>query len=528
MNEWMTNIWEQISALPPQRRMILALAAVGSLSFFYWLSQGLGSKDYRSLYRGLEEQEVARVVEALRAEKIDYRLEDAGTAVAVPAEQVHEARIRIAGRGLPGGSASGFELFDKPAFGVTDFVHRINYTRAVQGELARSIEQLDPIEGARVQVVIPERKGVLAANTRKPSAAVVVRLVPGRTLDSNQARAVVHLVASSIESLDPADVTIVDDAGRLLAPQGESSAGTLAPGGAPAHQQRVEAELARRIETILEPVVGMGGVVARVRAEMDWTESEVTEERYDPNSQVARSESRTDEFESSPSEGGRPGVVANATGEGGGLEEGAAGSKRTLETFNYEISKTVSHSVRAMGEVQRLSVAVLVDSGPSAAGTADLENPEEPAWPPEALDRFEQLAMQAVGFSKERGDQIVVSSAPFRTPELQAEEGFAIDPEWMIFGSQTLRILAQLLGLVLFARFVVKPFLGVVSDTAQASRVALPAPVSALQAELEGGSAGAPMPIPAAPLTLAEQVGREAEARTDDSVTTIRNWLNQG
>ena len=246
-------------------------------------------------------------------------------------------------------------------------MHRVNYTRAIQGELARSIEQLDPVDRARVQVVIPERKGVLRSSERKPSAAVVVRLEPGRELDRVQVRAVVHLVASSIESLDPADVTVVDGAGRLLAPQGEESPGTLPPGGAPGHQERVEAELARRVESILEPVVGMGGVVARVSADMDWTESKVTEERYDPNSQVARSETRTDEFESIGADGGAPGFAAN-TGEGGGLDGGPAGSTRVSETFNYEISKTVSQSLTAMGTIKRLSVAVLVDSAQAVDG----------------------------------------------------------------------------------------------------------------------------------------------------------------
>ena len=360
---------------------------------------------------------------------------------------------------------------------------------------------------------------------------MVVRLEPGRELDRVQVRAVVHLVASSIESLDPADVTVVDGAGRLLAPQGEESPGTLPPGGAPGHQERVEAELARRVESILEPVVGMGGVVARVSADMDWTESKVTEERYDPNSQVARSETRTDEFESIGADGGAPGFAAN-TGEGGGLDGGPAGSTRVSETFNYEISKTVSQSLTAMGTIKRLSVAVLVDSAQAVDGATKSEDEtSEPIWSPESLQRFEQLAMQAVGYSEERGDRIVVSAAPFRAPEIQVEEGFVVDPEWMIFGSQAVRVLAQLLALVLFAQFVVKPFLKTVSatasETAAAGALGLPASVAALEGQLEGGEGSADFPIPDAPLTLAEKVSREAERRTEDSVTTIRNWLNQ-
>lgn len=529
MNEWFKNLVEQIRALPRERQLVLLATALGSIGFLWWITGGLAEPDYRPLYRGLEPEEAARVTDALRVLNIAYRLDAGGTTVEVPAGDVHEARIRVAGKGLPSGSATGFELFDRPAFGVTDFVHEVNYSRAVQGELARSIEQLDAVERARVQVVIPKKGGgVLAATKRKASASVLVRLAPGRQLTGDQAQAIVHLVASSIEALDPSQVTVVDGSGRLLAPSQDQTPGSRAPGGVLAHQARVESDLAERIEAILEPVVGFGGVVARVSAEMDWTESEVTEEVFDPDSQIARSESRTEESENTGGEGGAPGVAANVPG---GAGEGASGvgSSRSTETLNYELSKTVSHHVTAMGTIKRLSVAVLVDgSQPEAVADGEVVPDEEtPRWTPEDIERFEQLAMQAVGYSKKRGDQIVVSSAPFQTPEVvEGEGGFAMDPRLLTHGSQALRILAQLLALVLFARFIVKPSLDVVSDTAaKTGEAALPASVASLEAALDGGSPE--MALPALPQTLAEKVGLEAGARSEDSVTTIRNWLNQ-
>ncbi|NNL66649.1 MAG: flagellar M-ring protein FliF, partial [Myxococcales bacterium] len=217
MGSWLENLMRGLQALPPARRALLAVAAGGSLAFFAWLTLSAASPEYRALYRGLAEDEAARVIEGLAAEKIGYEVADAGTTIMVPATEVAEARIRMAGRGLPNGGGAGFELFDRPAFGVTDFVHRVNYLRAVQGELSRSIEQLDPVERARVQVVVPERGSVLASQERAPRASVVVRLIPGQTLAPDQAKAIVHLVASSIENLDPADVTVVDGSGRLLA-----------------------------------------------------------------------------------------------------------------------------------------------------------------------------------------------------------------------------------------------------------------------------------------------------------------------
>lgn len=536
MGELNQNLLKQISELPRGRQLVLLATAVGSLSFFLWISLGMGSEEFSPLYRGLDTEEAARIVDALRAEKIEFTLDDGGSTVSVPVTQIPEARIRIAGKGLPGGSSSGFELFDRPAFGVTDFVHRVNFARAVQGELTRSIEQLEPVERARVQVVIPERSGMLSASQRKPSAAVVVRLAPGRELDRMQTQAIVHLVASSVESLTTADVTVVDGTGKLLAPLGdEVQAGTLPAGGAPAHQARVEAELAARIETMLEPVVGQGGVVARVSADMDFTESKITEERFDPDSQIARSETRTDEFEAAPNvEGGTPGVAANSadTPAAGGDEE-PSGSTRSSETLNYEISKTVSQKLTAMGSIKRLSVAVLVDSERRGAptGTEDGQEAADAGWSPEALQQFEQLAREAVGYSEERGDRIVVSAAPFRTPDLLLggePEGFMIDPQTLGLLFQGARLAAQLIALFLFIQFVVKPLIAALASGTQGSLPNLPASV----ADLESGMGGSGTPALAAPspapLSVAERVHDEAASRNEDSIATIKNWLNQG
>lgn len=522
MNDWLSDMIEQIRALPAQRQLMLAVAGLGSLAFVGWISLGMGSLEYRALYRGLAEDETARVAEALRAENIDYRLEDGATTITVPSQQVYEARIRVAGRGLPGGGSTGFEIFDRPAFGVTDFVHRVNYTRAVQGELARSIEQLESVTRARVQVVIPERKTVLAARERSARASVVVKLAPGRELDKVQAKAIVHLVASSVEALSPADVTVVDDGGRLLAPLGSSDEESMQVGGAPAHQARIESELAQRIEAILEPVVGTAGVVARVRAEMDWTKSDVTEERFDPESQVARSEQRTEETESEAVDGGVPGIESNTQEEGSGVvAEASPTSSRVSETYNYEISKVVSRRSTPMGKVERLSVAVLVDSGTTGAG--DEEGSEAQGFSPEQLERFEELAKQAVGFSEKRGDHIVVTAEAFRPPEVLLEgDAPVMDGDLMLLLSKALGIVAQLLILFLFAQFIVRPLLAAIAE--KSAGTALPAPVSSLEAELAGAGAD----VVAPPATLAEQVGAEAQIRNEDSVTTIRNWLNQG
>jgi len=529
MSESFTNLLTQLRGLSAARQAVLGATALGSLAFFFWLASGAAAPEYRALYRGLPDDEIGRVVEALKSERIPYRLADGGTSVEVPAEQVYEARIRMAGKGLPSGGSAGFELFDKPAFGVSDFVHKVNYARAIQGELARSIEQLDAVERARVQVVMPDHKSVLSAHERKPSAAVVVKLRPGHELLGEQVGAVVHLVASSIEALDPHDVTVVDGAGHLLAPRGDDvpGGGATRAGGSPAYQQGVEQGLARNIETMLEKTVGMGNVIARVRADMDWTQSETTEELYDPDSQVARSEQRSTEEDSEPgsSGGGVPGVVANAPDSAGASPESQAAastSTNSSETVNYEISKTVRHKVEPMGRIKRLSIAVLVADRPGAA-----EGDDPVPWKAEDLKLFQSLSQKAVGFDASRGDEITVSSAPFRLPVTKFEEPGGLTPELLLLLMQGARILAVIIAVMLFAKLIVKPVVGALPT---GPALTLPRTV----AELEGDAAieGLPEGVRRGSAMAAVAGGRSEPqipaVSTEEGVRAIRNWLNQG
>ncbi len=528
MAGFIENITEQIGAMSRGRQLLLAASAVGSVAFFSWIISGANKPDYRALYRGLEDREIARVADGLAREGIPYELADGGTTIQVPAPMIYEARMRMAGQGLPNGGSTGFEIFDKPAFGVTEFVHQVNYARAVQGELSRTIEQLDPVDKARVQVVIPKRRNLVADSDRDPRASVVVKLRPGSELERDQVRAVVFLVASTIESLKTEHITVVDATGRLLAPLGDNPTGQLAAGGAPEYQERVEEELAGRIEALLAKTVGLGQVVAHVRAEMDWTESETTEEAYDPDSQVARSEQRSSEEESdgAAAEGGPAGVVANIPGGAAGGGPPVPNSRRTSETINFEISKTISRSVTPMGQIKKLAVAVLVGDRPAEAPDA-----APVPWPAEELERFEQLAKQVVGFSEERGDQITVTSAPFQKPEFVEEEDGLLTPQTLVLISDAVRVLAVLIGVFAFGKFVVAPIAGSLgSDGAAIARVADLEARLANQTQVSGvdvavgeGGEGAPPE----PLTLSEEIGHVAAAGPGTGVNTIRNWLSQ-
>ncbi|MDP6978840.1 MAG: flagellar basal-body MS-ring/collar protein FliF [Myxococcota bacterium] len=538
MPDWLNGIAEQFKQLTPARQATLVATALGSLAFFFWMSNGAANSQYRLLFRGLDEGEVAAVVDALAAENIAHRLEEAGTAIHVPAALVHEARIRVAAKGLPAGRGVGFEIFDKGNFGVTDFVQKVNYKRAMQGELARSIEQVESVEAARVQIALPEKTVFLRKNQAHVTASVVARLSPGRDLSEDQVEGIVHLVASSVEGLQSKNVTVVDNHGRLLAPIGSGPPGPNAPDGALAQQSRLEASLEGQVVSLLERTIGIGNVSAQVTAELDWTKVEQTEERFDPDSQVARSErisedSSSDALGGAGEAGGPAGVVANAPdtavagGGGGGGRQSA--SNRTTSTINYEINKVVSHTELPMGTIKRLSVAVLIDGMPVAPGGKPGEGGGEGAsgfrpWDEKAMGQFEQLAKAAVGFSEERGDEFSLINAPFRTIAVESTPGW-FDPQVTVLISNVLNIVGLLLALVMFGRFMVKPIAEALEGEASPQMVGVTtagdlASQLELDAELEQEEE-----LPQRELTLQERVDSLAAKRSEDSVKTIRSWL---
>lgn len=516
--DWLRNLRDQFQAWPPGRRVLFAATALGSLAFFGWLGLGAGATPWAPLLHGVAPEEMARVVEVLEGERVPYRLEAQGTAVSVPADRLYAARIQLAAEGLPAGGGAGFELFDKPDFGVTDFVHRVNYRRALQGELARSVAALDPVARARVQIALPERSPFVGDRERTPSASVVVDLRPGAALSPVQVRGIVHLVSSSVEALTPDRVTVVDGRGRLLSGGDDEGIDPAQPHGTGEYQARLERELASRVEALLAPAVGAGRVVARVRADLDWTQTEQTEERFDPDSQIERSEQRSTEIEEDGASavGGAPGVASNLPDEDGGAARGPeAGrrSRRTTETINYEISKVVRRSIEPSGTVERLTVAILLDGKPGADGGFE-------PWSETELANFEQLAKRAVGFDEQRGDQLTITTAPFLGPTADGSGGSEwISPPVGGLVGQALRGVLMLAALVAFGLLVVRP---VLATFGAGETPALPTRVSELEAQLAGAGGALPAGVSAG------EAGQLARSRADESLKAIQSWLQQG
>lgn len=437
---------ERLGPLPamPGGQVLGAAAALALLvailvSTALWVNQPA----YRPLYAGLADKEAGQVMEALQAQKIPFRIDKTTGSIEVPTDQVHAARLKLATQGLPQSAAGGLELLAQPqGLGVSQFMESARYQHALEVELARSIASLQPVQEARVHLALP-KASAFVRDQKKPSASVIVQLYPGRNLEPGQVAAINHLIAASIPGMESSQVMVVDQRGNLLT-RGQD--GAKSPVGVSEDQfsyaRRLEQDYANRIETLLMPIVGPGRVRAQVSADMDFTVVEQTQERFDPASQVLRSEQTSEERRiAGMAPGGIPGALSNQPP--GAVQLGAAvpaqaqspmPSKVASEgtppagvtdaanlpppqdisrqsTRNYEIDKTVSRISQPVGTIRRLSVAVLVDDWEQVS--AEGESVKTPLNDAE-LARLTAVVKEAVGFNAARGDSINVVNQAFK------------------------------------------------------------------------------------------------------------------
>ncbi|MCA9471630.1 MAG: flagellar M-ring protein FliF [Nitrospirales bacterium] len=380
------------------------------------------------LFSKLEREDVQAIVSKLDRQGIPYRVSESGEKIEVPAEKVHELRLQMASDGLPEAGGVGFEIFDRTGLGVTQFVQKMNYRRALQGELARTISQIREVERTRVHLVLPERR-LFTSDQQPAQAAVVLTLKRGAALTQGQVQGVMHLVSSSVEGLDPADVTIVDNHGQVLSSSTAQKDSPLTTSQVEM-QRDVEQDLERRVQTMLDQVLGRNKSVVRVTTELDFRQVEVTEETYDPESQVVRSENRSQEKvveENGPVESGIPGVRSNVPNDGDVTVDNGRPkeAKRKNETLNYELNRKVSKVVEATGSIKRLSVAVLVDGtytageGAETATSGDNADLKYVPRSEEEMGKLVDIVKKAVGFSEARGDEIEVVNTPFEATSVK-------------------------------------------------------------------------------------------------------------
>jgi len=389
------DFWKRLSA---GQRVTLVLTAVGSIVAIASIVLWANRTQYTVLFSDLEAKDAGAIVEQLRKDGVPYVLENNGQTIKVPAQKVYDLRLDFAALGLPQSGVVGYELFDRNNIGVTDFVQKLNYRRALEGELARTIRGLDEIDNARIHIVIPE-PSVFVRDQKPATASVALRLKPGARLSPRQVNGIAHLVAASVEGLDSRDVTIVDERGNILSdnrPDGDQFSLTSTQLEL---QKQVENYLAGKVQSLLGGVVGRNNSVVRVTAELDFDKVERTKESYDPDGQVIRSEEIS--TQSSPSQ--------DSAGSGG----------RTENTItNYEINRTVERVVQNGGNVKRLSVAVMVNGHYETTTGAD-GKPVKKYVPrsDEEMQKLANLVRGAVGYKADRGDVVEVLNMPFSTEE---------------------------------------------------------------------------------------------------------------
>lgn len=398
---------------------VLCLAVAGLL---FLGSQWLLESQYVPLFASLAAEDAGPIMAQLKASKTPYRIGGAGEQILVPADKVAELRLRMAVQGLPLGGGVGFEVFDKTSFGVSDFSQRVNYQRALQGELARTIGQLRGVSRARVHLVMPQ-PSLFSDRERQPSASIFLKMTTGGRLAPEEIRGIVHLVASSVEGLSPERITLVDTAGRVLA---AGSDGTAPAGLSPRRVEiktAVEEGLERRVQSLLDAALGVGQAVTRVTAQLNFDQVERTEERFD-QTPVARQETRTVETTngSSSTPSTAPAPPATPPAPGAAVPPSPAASShsttttRETENVSYELSRIVAKTLTTPGEVQRLSLAVVVNTGTRTTPGPDKKEVREPVpRPPEEIEKIRRIVMGAVGFNPARGDEVTVVEMPFDT-----------------------------------------------------------------------------------------------------------------
>ena len=472
--------WQALAQLSAQQKLglIVAVALAAALLVGAWI--WTRTPDYRVLFTNLDDRDGGAILAALQQMNVPYKLGEGG-AILVPASQVHEARLKLAAQGLPKGGLVGFELMENPKLGASQFQEQVNYQRALEGELARTVQSIAAVQSARVHLAIP-RPSVFLREREKPSASVLVHLYPGRSLDAAQVNAIVHLVSSSVPELQPKNVTVIDQHGTLLS----SNADPMTAAGLDPSQLKYRTELenlyARRIEAILAPIVGASNLRAQVSADVDFSHVEKTAETYKPNGTPAEAAVRSQHVvestgEGAPAAAGIPGALSNQPPGNATAPLEAAPAKRDStatpppvtaplvptrkeSTTNYEVDKTVTYTRSPSGVVRRLSAAVVVNyrTVPGADGKMEMK-----PLSAEELAQITNLVKEAIGFDEKRGDTVNVVNSPFTAPE--EEPAPAEVPLWK--QPQTLSLATEVGKHLLFAALAAYLLFGVLRPLAR-------------------------------------------------------------
>ncbi len=462
---------QALGAFNPRQNigLLVAVAAIIALLAGMWIWGQ--TPEYRVLYSNLSDRDGGAIIDALQQQNVPYKFSEGGGALLVPANQVHEMRLRLASQGLPKGSLVGFELMENQKFGTSQFLEQVNYQRALEGELARSMQTLAAVQSARVHLALP-KPSVFVKEQLKPSASVVLSLFPGRTLDAGQVNGIIHLVSSSVADMPAKNVTVLDQSGSLLSPNKEGS-DTPLDATQIKYVRQIEQDYIKRIEAIVSPLVGAENVHAQITADIDFSQAEQTAETFSPNQPPNEAAVRSQQTLESRNGGGQtpagvPGALSNQppvpatapiVSPASAVTEAAGGTgtnSRKESTTNYEVDRTIRYTKLPVGNIKRLSVAVIVNNRMvtdknGKATSKPLSDGEK--------EQITALVKEAMGFNANRGDSLNVLNSEFNeekeTPA--AEVPLWKQPEMIALAKDGLRYLI-IAGIGLYLLFgVIRP-----------------------------------------------------------------------
>lgn len=508
------------------RQLMFLFAVAASVAIGVYVVLWSQKPNYSLLYGSLSDQDASQVIESLQKANIDYYVDPNSGAVMVASAKVHEARMKLATEGLPRSANSGFSILnEEQKLGTSQFMEKARYQHALENELAMSIAKVSAVRSARVHLAMP-KESVFLRNRKAASASVLLDLYPGHRLEPGQVAAIANLVSASVPALDLSNVSIIDQYGHLMS-QNQSSADLALTASQFQYTTQVENSYIERIENILTPLLGPDGVKAQVTAEMDFTHTERTQESYNPDMPALRSE-QVEEDRSSTSNiaGGVPGALSNqpaldgtapeVVGENGTAdtkEKTGTGSSQSRATRNYELDKTISHTRLAMGNLIRLSVAVVIDYKKIINEKGETVRVEHT---PEELEQITNLVKEAIGFNLIRGDSVNVMNSQFSLPE--AVEPLPEIPIWQ--QAWVWDIAKQVLGglFVLFIVFgVLKPSIkNMMNKEITLHQTALAGPAG-MAGQLSGESEEAP---------IQEIKAIEAAPEFDKSISNVKEMVN--
>jgi flagellar M-ring protein FliF len=433
------NLKSLLKGLPPAKMITLLMLISGTVAGFVILLLWTGKADYQILYANLTQEDAGAIITKLKERRIPYQISSNGGSILIPAGQIYETRMEMASEGLPQGGGIGFEIFDNTKLGMTEFLQNVNFQRALQGELSRTINGFSEVEHSRVHIVLAS-ESLFLENEKPATASVVVKLRPGKWLSRDQVQGIAHLVSSSVSGLKPENVTVVDNFGEVLSGLKDKSTMGQIRSEQLEFKEQMERRLEESVRTMLEKALGPSRAIVRLSCSVDFKRSEKTEEKYLSDNKVVRSEQLLDESSVRPEKKAESARAKPDTpGTGDKKIDATAGTpsyRKQDRTVNYEIGKVTSHVVEPVGKINRISVAVLVDGTYKVVEVkegAGKDGKTEVQYSPrtrEEMEKLENIVKRAVNFDAERGDKVEVANIPFHTSETVRNEGSSGSESW--------------------------------------------------------------------------------------------------